>query len=154
MFHNRYIKALILTLLPLLIGGVFSAMGGWNYHEDRWFAGKAVCLFLLLIMEAFALWKYTKWDKENQDNTASLQKAFNKLELERQEIEKSNKAYIAALSGLSSIFQPTAHKLNTIAHQVEETGTIDLSIWNFKKGCQNICDVALSTLKAIAQRLS
>lgn len=150
--HNRHIKVTILTVLPLVIGCLGSAMGQWNVSEDAWFYPKLVCLVALSIIEIAALWKYTSWDKESQDNTASLQKAFNELEKEKLEIEKSNNAYIEVLSGLSGIFQPTARKLNTIAHQIEEEGKIDLSIWSFKNGCQNICDVALSTLKAIAEK--
>ena len=79
--HNRHIKVTILTVLPLVIGCLGSAMGQWNVSEDAWFYPKLVCLVALSIIEIAALWKYTSWDKESQDNTASLQKAFNELDL-------------------------------------------------------------------------
>lgn len=150
LFHKPVVKQCILTILPLVIGAVCSAMGTWNPKDDNFFWFKLLFLVFSLFLEVLALHKYYKWETEKDTQIHNLESTIAKLNLENQRLSRERSNFRNELIDISTISRDTSHDLNKIAHQITENGTIDLGVWNYSKSCHNICTCAYNMIQKIS----
>lgn len=142
-FHRPFIRNLLMTGQPIIIGIVTSAMGSWDRTTDRYFNLKLLILIVSILLEILILHKYTKWDKEKSDQVKQLQEDLNKNKKERDILQDE-------VLDLSEIAQNTAKKLNELAHNIIERSEYDGHIWNYQMACERICQAAYKTIRAVA----
>lgn len=59
-------------LNPLILGGVFSALGNWNSENDKYFYYKLVVLVGLGLFYAYTSYQYTKFEKDLNEQIQKL----------------------------------------------------------------------------------
>ncbi len=147
---NKIVKIFNTYINPLLIGGIFSAMGNWNYENDLWFKQKLASLIALFLLYAFTSYKYSKLDKEKDSEIKDLK---NLLDERDHEIENIKNQYIAKLQSseeetknydkgmreLAALFADSHSSINLLSKQILE-GNRTLAVWNFKKVATGICN--------------
>lgn len=126
MLNRPVVKNILLGVLVLIIGGICSALGSWDFKNDKYIILKIIALIVFLAGYIFFLAYYTT--KEVNTNRVIG------------ELEKQNKAFEDAMVGIISICEQSSKNINTIIHEVIDEGVINLHIWNFDIGCRLICE--------------
>lgn len=123
-FNKPIVKNIILSVLTLIIGGLCSALGSWNYTE-KYFKIKFICLVLFSLLYIAMLIYYST--KE-----INLSKA-------NEQLSKQNEAFNNAMAGIITICKQSSGSVNTIIHNIISDGKIDLNIWSFDIVCKQVC---------------
>ena len=119
------IKNILLALPVLLIGGICSALGTWDYKEDSFFIFKVVALTIVSVIYIVLL-AYYATKETNLNKTSRLQK-------------RRNQAYEEIMTGLISVCKQSAADISIIVHNITTNGQIDLNIWSFDKAINWVC---------------
>lgn len=127
------VKNTLMAVLVLVIGGLCSALGGWDYKNDGSFRLKIVLLIIsgmsyvgLLIYYSFAESSFVKLNGD-------LERANNQL-------EKQRGVYEDIMSGEISICKQSATEVTKALHEIESKGKADLNIWSFDKASSWVCN--------------
>lgn len=123
--NKPVVKNLLLSLIVLIIGGICSALGSWDYKSDKAFWIKFILLILFGVIYIVLLAYYST--KE-----VNLNK-INRL------LQNQNKAFEDIMIGIISICKQSATEINTTIHNITSSGKIDLQIWSFDKASNWIC---------------
>lgn len=126
MLNRPVVKNILLGVLVLIIGGICSALGSWDFENDKYIVAKIIALIVFLAGYIFFLAYYAT--KEVNTNRVIG------------ELEKQNKAFEDAMVGIISICEQSSKNINTIIHEVIDKGVINLHIWSFDIGCRLICE--------------
>lgn len=148
--EKKVIKIFNININPVIIGGLFSAMGSWNAETDKWLYVKGVFLIILFVWYTYTSYQYNKIEKGKEDEIKKLKEQLtdekNKKEKEidtykkEQELLKQEiKNYDVGLRELTALFYDSADSINSISRQVLN-GNRTLDIWNFKKVATGICN--------------
>lgn len=150
------VKSVSLALLALLIGGVFSALGSWDYKNDLHFGKKLIALVLLFIVYIGFSIMYTHTERQEQkqweEKEADYQKRYLELQADKSKLMKKNQAYSFVMSNLISVCRQSASNVNKIIHEIIEEGKIDLRIWSFDLQCSLICEEIRKLLVQLSDR--
>ena len=126
-FLNRpFVKSFILGMLTLYIGGVCSALGTWDFANDKTIQIKIVMLVIGIFLYIIALAYYSVYEI-NMNKVVRLYKM-------------QNGAFEDLMSGIMSSCKYCANGANEIIHAIVNSGEADLKVWNFDKACQWVCD--------------
>ena len=120
------VKNILLSVWVIIIGGICSALGSWDYKTDDYFEIKIVLLLFFGITYIVMLAYYVTRE-------VNVNKALSV-------IKRQNRAFEEAMIGIISICQQNSQNVNKIIHEVIEEGRINLNIWNFDIGCHLICE--------------
>lgn len=126
MLNRPVVKNILLGLLVLIIGGICSALGTWDFKNDKYIAAKIIALAAFSIGYVVLLAYYAT--KEVNSNRIIG------------ELKKQNKAFEDAMVGIISTCEQSSKNINTIIHEVIDKGIINLHIWSFDIGCRLICE--------------
>lgn len=124
--NNPFVKSFILSSLTLYIGGVCSAIGGWDFAQDVNITKKIVLLVVGVIFYVIFLAYYSVYE-------------FNANKIVRL-YKMQNEAFEDLMSGIMSSCRYSANGANEVIHSIVNSSKADLKIWNFDKSCQWICD--------------
>jgi len=128
--NNPFVKSVLLGILTLLIGGMFSIMGTWDYKNDSFFIGKLIALVLLFVAYIVLL-AYYSTKETNSNKILSL-------------YEKQNKTFEQIMSGLMNVCRKSAGGSNKVIKSIIKNKSADLELWNFNEAsfwlCKNIYD--------------
>ena len=128
---NRFIdrtsvKNILLGVWVIIIGAICSALGVWDYENDKHFSGKLILLVFFFITYIIMLAYY-----------ATREVNINQMAIIMQE---QNRAFEVALGGMVSICQQSSQNVNRLIHEIIEEGRINLNIWSFDIQCGLICE--------------
>lgn len=154
--EKKVIKIFNVYILPILIGGLFSAMGSWDFNSDKWLFLKGFILLILLIYYAYASICYFNYDKKKIDKVNELQELLqqekkNRKIKEEQLLEKNKlqaaeiRSYNRGIRELTTLFVDSSTSINQISKHILD-GSRTLDIWNFKKVATGICNGIYSLL--------
>lgn len=123
--NHPFIKALLLGGLTLIIGGICSAMGQWDFQNDVWFyhkiAGLIVCSIIYIILIA-----YYSTNETNEKKIATI-------------YEKQNQAFEEVMSGLMGVCKKSAEGANKVIKSIINHKEADLELWSFDAACFWVC---------------
>ncbi len=122
---HPFVKAFLLGGITILIGGICSALGIWDYNSDPYFIGKIIALICSVILYVFILAYYSTYET-NERKSAFI-------------YQKQNEAFEEFMSGLMSLCKQTAEGANQVIRNIVETGEANLRLWNFDKACFWVC---------------
>lgn len=125
-FNKTFIKSFILGGLTLYIGGVCSALGIWDFENDKAMPMKIFMLITGVVLYIIALAYYSVYEI-NMNKVLRLYKV-------------QNEAFEDLMSGVMSSCKYCANGANEIIHAIINNGEADLKLWNFDKACQWVCD--------------
>ena len=135
-FLNRpFTKAVCLSVSTLLIGGICSALGNWDFKNDTFFIFKVIFLLIISIIYIILLAYYST--KETNEKK-SVDICF-----------KQNKAFEAIMSDLLNLYKENAEGANKVIRHIVNDGNINLDLWNFDDACFLVCQSVYSLLCTI-----
>lgn len=129
------VKATILAVFPIIIGGICSALGDWKFDQTAFWI-KVILLLLFGIPYVFLIIHYSK-NEANMNKTNMI-------------LEKENEAFTEIMKSLISVYRNSTEGINIISHNIAKKGTIDLNIWSFDKASMWICSAVHQTISKIA----
>lgn len=139
LLKNKIVKMICVYINPLILGGVFSALGNWDSKGDKYFYYKLAILVVLGLFYAYTSYQYTKFEK---DLNEQIQKLDNELEGKNKQIQKlesEKECFSKETRALSTLFIDSSTSINEVAKNVLDGHRI-LDVWNFKKVCTGICN--------------
>lgn len=131
-FNRPIVKNMLLSVMVLIIGGICSALGSWDYKCDTYFVVKLIALIVLGVAYIGSLAYYST--KETNLNKV------NRL------LVSQNKAFEDAMVGIISVCKQSATDISTTIHNITSSGKIDLQIWSFDKASNWVCKEIYSLL--------
>lgn len=123
--NKTIVKNVLMSTIVLIIGGICSALGGWNYKGDKYFIIKLIFLIILGVIYIALLAYYSTME-------VNLNKV-NRL------LKSQNNAFENIMIGISSICKQSASDINITIHNITKSGKIDLQIWSFDKASNWVC---------------
>ncbi len=131
------VKTCLLTVVPIIIGGICSALGNWDINQNG-FAIKVIFLLIISVMYILLIFHYCK----NEANQSKV----NKI------IESENQAYATIMKSLISLYRTSTEGINAIAKNIAKKGQIDLNIWSYDKACMLICSAIHQTILKVSEQ--
>lgn len=135
---NRIVKIISNCLIPIVIGALFSAIGSWNFKNDKFIWYKIISVALFTFIYLFCLYRYNKIDE-------SFNKEYIKIKDENKKYKKQTKAYSKVTLALTSLFNTSADAINVISNNLM-SNTAKLDNWNYKIMCTGICNGIYETI--------
>ena len=126
-------------LNPLILGGVFSALGNWDSENDKYFYYKLVVLVVLGLFYAYTSYQYTKFEKDLNEQIQKLDDDVKEKNEKIQKLESEKECFSKETRALSTLFIDSSTSINEVAKNVLDGRRI-LDVWNFKKVCTGICN--------------
>lgn len=148
--ENKTVKVFLVYLLPLLIGGLFSALGYWDYKNDRWFWIKIGILLPAVGIYIYTSIQYVKMEKEKDNKIEKLEETVDEKEKQIERLEKEKHCYARETRELSTLCIDSSNSINILANNVLK-GERTLDVWNFKKVATGICNSVYEVLCEICK---
>ena len=64
LLNNKFFRVVFVYFIPIIIGGLFSALGTWGYNNDKYFFLKLVLVIILTIFYCYTSYQYDKKEKD------------------------------------------------------------------------------------------
>lgn len=149
-FDNKEVKNTISLILTVGIGLIGSALGNWNYREDKYFIIKIVGLIILAVLfMIFSILSY-KHDKMERNAIQEKNEKIVILEQQNRELRKEIEVYEESHIAMAAIFEKSAQDINETANSIMNQKEITFNIWNFKKECKWICEKVLNIVEELS----
>lgn len=148
--ENKSVKVFFVYVLPLIIGGVFSALGSWNDVTKISFWIKVVILVVLLGIYIYTTRQYIKLEKEKDDKIEKLKLDVSSKEKQIETLEKEKQCYSKGTRELSTLCLDSSNSINILSKKVLQ-GSRTLDDWNFKKVATGICNSVYEMLCEICK---
>lgn len=149
---NKFAKCIFVYVVPIVIGGIFSALGTWDRINDKMFWPKIVSLFVLLILYLYTSYMYSKFEKDLRDEISKKDRELlikeeekNKLMSERDELKRVRASFFKETQKISSLCLDSSNSINELAKDVLN-GKRTLDTWNFTKVATGICSSVYDVL--------
>ena len=150
LLKNKYFRVVFVYFNPMIIGGLFSAMGSWDYKNDKYFFYKLVLLITLTIFYCYTSYQYDKYEKELHNQLDELNNSLDEKNKEIQKLELDKNCFSKETRALSTLFIDSSNSINEVSKNVL-VGRRILDIWNFKKVCTGICNSVYDLLCEICK---
>ena len=128
-------KAVVSGVLGVVAGAFAGASIGVAIYRWLWI----ILTFVFGFLYAFALYKYSKSDKNLMEENARLEK-------EKENLIASAQVYNNALQGLSSLCKLSAKYTNMQVHEIIDDGRIDCNNWNFDVAGALVCETIYNSI--------
>lgn len=143
--NSKVMKCFNVYINPVIIGALFSALGSWDFKNDKYIWIKILSVIVLLLWYIFTSYKYYKEDEEIKTKLEELSKKINDLKTNIEISNVNNKTYNRVLISLTSLFSICAEGINNIANNLLKKEA-KLDNWNYKTICAGICNGVYETL--------
>lgn len=124
-FNYPFVKALFLGMSTLIIGGICSAMGQWDFSSDKMLVYKLIALVCFSLIYIFLIAYYST--NETNDRKIALILA------------KQNEAYEEVMSGLLNVCKKSADGANKVIKSIVSEKKAKLELWSFDEACLWVC---------------
>lgn len=143
--ENKVVKVFFVYVLPLLIGGLFSALGSWDYTKDSLFFGKLGILVICVGIYIYTTMQYLKYEKEKDDRINQLTEKLEDKEKEIKMLSKEKNSLAKGTRELSTLCLDSSNSINELSKNLLN-GEMTLEVWNFKKVATGICNSVYEVL--------
>lgn len=123
--NHPFVKALLLGVSTLIIGGICSAMGQWDFKTDNSLPYKIVALIIFSIIYIILIAYYSTNETNNKKKMAVY--------------EKQNQAFEEVMSGLMGLCKKSAEGASKVIKNIANNKKINLELWNFDAACFWVC---------------
>lgn len=123
--NHPFVKALLLGVSTLIIGGICSAMGQWDFQNDTWLPYKIVALIIFSVIY-IVLIAYYSTNETNEKKIAAI-------------YEKQNQAFEEVMSGLMGLCKKSAEGANKVIKSIINDKKANLELWSFDTACFWVC---------------
>lgn len=124
-FNHPFIKALLLGMSTLIIGGICSAMGQWDFKNDASLYYKIVALIIFSVLYIVLIAYYST----NETNEKKISRIY----------EKQNQAFEEVMSSLMGLCKKSAEGANKVIKSIINDKSANLELWNFDESCFWVC---------------
>ena len=115
----------MLGVSTLIIGGICSAMGQWDFKTDNSLPYKIIALIIFSIIYIILIAYYST----NETNDKKKMAVY----------EKQNQAFEEVMSGLMGLCKKSAEGANKVIKNIANNKKINLELWNFDAACFWVC---------------
>lgn len=123
--NGPFLKALLLSASTLIIGGICSAMGQWDFTSDKFLIYKISALVVFSILY-IVLIAYYSTNEVNEKKIAVI-------------YERQNQAFEEVMSGLMSLCKRSAEGANKVIKSIINDKKANLELWSFDEACFWVC---------------
>ena len=123
--NHPFVKALLLGTSTLIIGGICSAMGQWDFKTDSSLCYKIAALIIFSILYVILI-AYYSTNETNEKKIATI-------------YEKQNQAFEEVMSGLMSLCKRSAEGANKVIKSIINDRKANLELWSFDEACFWVC---------------
>ena len=124
-FTKPIIKIPVIVVLTTLSSIIVSLLGNWDPSQDG-FIWKIISLVFTVLLYIAAMIFFTT-DEVNQRRVLGIYK-------------RQVDTFENLMKSIISICGTNAAEINETIHNINETKTIDLKVWNFDKSCKAACE--------------
>lgn len=150
LLNNKFFRVVFVYFIPIIIGGLFSALGTWDYNNDKYFFLKLVLVIILTIFYCYTSYQYDKKEKDLNNQLYLLNNELNKKDEEIKKLKFEKECFSRETRALSTLFIDSSNSINEVSKNVL-VGRRILDIWNFKKVCTGICNSVYDLLCEICK---
>lgn len=123
--NHPFIKALLLGASTLIIGGICSAMGQWDFQNDQYLMYKIIALAIISVLYVVLI-AYYSTNEINERKIASI-------------YAKQNVAFEEVMSGLMNVCKRSADGANKVIKSIINDKQANLELWSFDEACFWVC---------------
>jgi hypothetical protein len=129
--NHPFVKAFLLGISTLIIGGICSAMGQWDFKNDEFMKYKIMALVFFVAVYVVLL-AYYSTNETNEKKVALI-------------YARQNEAFEEEMSGLMNIYKKSADGANKVIRSIIEERKANLELWSFDEAsvwvCKNVYDL-------------
>lgn len=123
--NHPFIKALLLGASTLIIGGICSAMGQWDFVNDQYLIYKIIALVVISVLYVILI-AYYSTNETNERKIASI-------------YARQNEAFEEVMSGLMNVCKRSADGANKVIKSIINEKQANLELWSFDEACFWVC---------------
>jgi hypothetical protein len=123
--NHPFVKAFLLGISTLIIGGICSAMGQWDFKNDEFMIHKIIALVFFVVVYMVLL-AYYSTNETNEKKVALI-------------YARQNEAFEEEMSGLMNIYKKSADGANKVIKSIIEERKANLELWSFDEACFWVC---------------
>ncbi len=123
--NHPFFKALFLGGITLGIGGICSALGGWDFRNDTYFRWKVIALVISAALYVLLLAYYSTMET----NGTKVSRIY----------ATQNEAFEQLMSGLMNLFKKSAEGANKVVKSIVTEKKANLDLWSFDEACFWVC---------------
>lgn len=123
--NHPFAKALLLGVSTLVIGGICSAMGQWDFKSDKLLIHKIIALIIFSTLYVVLLGYYSKNDANDKKISAIY--------------KKQNQAFEEVMSGMINLCKKSAEGANKVIKSIVNDKRANLELWSFDEACFWVC---------------
>lgn len=124
-FYHPFTKAVLLGMSTLVIGGICSAMGQWDFSQDKYLYHKIIALCITVVIYIVLMGLYST--KETNERKIAFIHA------------KQNIIFEEIMSGLIHVCVESANASNKVIKSIINEKKANLQLWSFDEACFWVC---------------
>ena len=124
-FNHPFIKALLLGASTLIIGGICSSMGQWDFAKDHNLIYKIIALIITSVLYVVLI-AYYSTNEINEKKIVSI-------------YAQQNEAFEELMSGLMNVCKRSADGANKVIKSIINEKQVNLELWSFDETCFWVC---------------
>jgi len=130
--NTPVVKSILLSGITLIIGGICSALGTWDFENDDMIVGKIIGLGVFCVAYV-SLLAYYSTQETNLNKISAL-------------YEKQNQTFEEVMSGLMNVCRRSAGGANKVIKSIVDKSSANLELWSFDEACFWLCKNIYDTL--------
>lgn len=146
---NKFAKCIFVYVIPIIIGGVFSALGTWDLKNDSLFLVKLILLIVLLLWYVFTSFKYSRFEKDLNEEISQKEEKIDELLVENEKQKQVSSSFFKETQKISTLCLDSSNSINELGKKVLE-GKRTLDVWNFTKVATGICSSIYEVLCCVS----
>ncbi len=123
--NTPVVKSILLSGITLIIGGICSALGTWDFENDGIIVGKIIGLVVFSVAYV-SLLAYYSTQETNLNKISAL-------------YERQNQTFEEVMSGLMNVCRRSAGGANKVIKSIVDKSSADLELWSFDEACFWLC---------------
>lgn len=123
--NHPFVKALLLGTITLIIGGICSAMGQWDFKGDKYLIYKFIALMVFFAIYIIFI-AYYSTNETNERKIASI-------------YAQQNAAFEELMAGLMNVCKRSAFGANKVIKSIINEKKANLELWSFDEACFWVC---------------
>lgn len=145
---NKFAKCIFVHVIPIIIGGIFSALGTWNIENDSLFWQKVISLVVLLGLYIFTSLRYSKFERDLNAEVSEKETKISELLQEADRQKQINMSLFKETQKISTLCLDSSNSINELGKNVLD-GKRTLDVWNFTKVATGICSSVYEVLSCV-----
>ena len=146
---NWMVKALIITIVPFLIGLIDNATSWRNdkgYINNIFVSGKIWVIILTILYIVYII--YAAYNERNKDK---MTQTFEKLAKDKKVCELSLEIYKTTFDSINNLMNISQKEINDLSKEILSSNNLDFLSWNFESISNYICKDVVKILSKLSK---